>query len=489
MKSKIIAGAVALLLGGAGALIVAAPASAHTPTASATCEALDINATYYDGTRPAQGEKTVTVANPDYVPATTGSPAVGTPTIVIDNPDYVPAKDAVYETVVTEREYKKWKLWWWDFQWFPASANPEGWTPTGNVKTTQQEVSPATPAVGSPTIEVANPAYVPAVPATPAIGEPTIVVDNPDYVPASSAPNTVTATIDGSIVLSESFGSSYSTEIPFADKYTAHSWSVTITAWNDPSGSKGWTKTISGTTTPCEIPVVPAAHNANGEAVCGAAWIDLYNQQDEYEQNETASYVIYVDGKFSSAHAVAGGEVERVEFAFPEDSGNHQIIVRTGAAQGDEFVFSLDVTSDCIAPQPEAKVDNGEWSTPEITCENEVGDEIEITRQVTTTPYALVDGEWVLDTENATTETEKGTYTVTADDIEALDCAVVTPPKEEEPTATPAPAAAPVAAKATTASADDTLATTGGESMIGFAALALAMIAAGAAGVAIRRRA
>src|SRR5690606_3488018 len=37
--------------------------------------------------------------------------------------------------------------------------------------------------------------------------------------------------------------------------YVMHDWTVTITAWNDVDGSKGWTRTISGTTTPCIPPV------------------------------------------------------------------------------------------------------------------------------------------------------------------------------------------------------------------------------------------
>ena len=485
MKKSIAGGIVALLVAG-GVAFTGGAASAHTPRVSATCEAIEINATSYDGTRPAQGEPTTTIANPDYVPATPGSPEVGTPTIWVPNPSYVPEQPAVYEDQVTEREYKKWKIWWWDFQWFPASATPGGWEPTGNVRTQSVKVKDAVPAQGSPTIEVANPDYRPAVPATPEQGTPTITVANPDYVPASSAPNTVTATVDGEQVLSATFGSNYSNTISL-EKYTAHTYTVTITAWNDPTGSKGWTKTYTGTTTPCEIPVVQPKHNATGEATCGAYSITLYNQQGENEQALTASFAVYIDGKFSEAYAVAGGEQQTITGTFPEDSGNHQVIVRTGPAQGDEFVFSLDVASDCIAPQPEDQVTRGEWSTPEITCDTEVGDELAITREVTTTPYALVDGEWVLDTENAETTTEEGTYTVTEADIEALECPVTTP--EEPTTETPvAEQPKPAAAAARTAQAEDALATTGGETAWGAAALAFGMIAAGTIAMAIRRR-
>lgn len=280
MKKIIASTAAALLLAGGIVAVSGTAASAHTPRVSATCEAIEIAATSYDGTRPAQGTETIQVPNPDYVPGSDGTPAVGTPTIVVENPDYVPAKDAVFETVVTEREYKKWRLFFWEVQWFPADANPGGWTATGNVRTEQREVSPATPAVGTPTIEVPNPDYVPATEPTAPQGEPTIAAPNPDYVPASDAPNTVTATVDGVQVLSASFGGSYSNTITL-EKYTAHDWTVTITGWNDPQGSHGWTKTYSDTTTPCAMPeqpddVVTYTSEWSGEYACGDTTVTEY---------------------------------------------------------------------------------------------------------------------------------------------------------------------------------------------------------------------
>jgi len=490
MKKSIAGGLVALLVAG-GVALTGGAASAHTPQVSATCEAIQIDATSYDGTRPAQGEPTLTIANPDYVAPTPGSPAVGTPTITVPNPDYVPAKPATYEDRVTEREYKKWHLWYWDYKWFPENANPQGWTATGNVKTEKVETAPAQPAQGTPTIEVANPDYKPEVPATPAQGEPTITVPNPDYVAADTAPNTVTATVDGEQVLSASFGSQYSTSIPL-EKYEAHEYSVTITAWNDPTGSKGWTKTYTGATTACDYPAVGPRHNANGEATCGAYSITLYNQQGEHETAQTASFVTYIDGEFADAYAVAGGEQQTITGTFPEDSGNHQVIVRTGPAQGDEFVFSLDVASDCIPVQPEPTVTYGEWTTGEYACGDTT---VQMTREVTTTEQVWNGTEYVDGESITTTQTE--TRDLTAEEIAALECETVTPPTEEpttpgaeEPTAPVKPAAAPAAktAKVTATEQADTLATTGGESALGVAALAMGLIAAGVATMAARRR-
>lgn len=64
--------------------------------------------------------------------------------------------------------------------------------------------------------------------------------------------NTVTVTIDGSVVDSNSnFGASFVESYPFTPKTIAHTWKVDYTAWDDPTGSHGWSGSQSGTTTPC----------------------------------------------------------------------------------------------------------------------------------------------------------------------------------------------------------------------------------------------
>ncbi|QED11888.1 hypothetical protein SEA_MASHLEY_72 [Microbacterium phage Mashley] len=203
----------------------------------------------YWQTIPAVGEPTIIVENPDYVPGTPGtpgSPAVGTPTIIVTNPDYVPAVpdriEVVHHEAVTHIEYHfakftqertrekgsrgGWGAWsgYGDWvEWSPEthtswqrSTDPLGspqfhssgnygpnkqwekqWQARydGNQRTVEDKAAwdeqvliPGSPAVGTETIEVTNPDYVPAVPevpATPAVGEPTIEIDNPDYAPES----------------------------------------------------------------------------------------------------------------------------------------------------------------------------------------------------------------------------------------------------------------------------------------------------------------
>ncbi len=70
----------------------------------------------------------------------------------------------------------------------------------------------------------------------------------------SGGQNRVTVTVDGAQKADTAFGSSYSQTFPFADETVAHSWTVNVTAWDDPNGQKGWSFTKSGTSEPCAPP-------------------------------------------------------------------------------------------------------------------------------------------------------------------------------------------------------------------------------------------
>lgn len=558
---KFIAGAAVAVLATLGVGLTAQSASAHTPTASATCEALTVDATYYEtkpGT-PESGTPTITKANPDYKPATEGTASVW----AVFSPNDSQGTFQGPPTYPTDAR----GTWQVKGELPGGHAGPNGVYQNGNGN-------------GSWFYRAA------AIPGTPAVGEPNITVPNPDYKPATpgdNAPNTVVVTIDGTQVVSTTFGSSYHNVIPFSDKTVAHTWSVTITAWNDPQGYNGWTKTISGTTTPCvtevppvdfdklsgtitvdceaetvtftaknendvavtfltqfdangdgtpdsgdgfevganasdtsvydfslfepnstltayllvadgegthevaksaefttkscaEVPPAPANPTAVITAVCGAADIVLTNPVGENANQLTASFVVKVDGKVYDTPAVVAGESQEIHLTFPEDSGDHTVEVFQAGTSEWKSIAKKTVKSDCILPQPKDKVTNGDWSKPVFDCKSEAGDEVAIERTVTTTPYKLVEGEWVLDTENAKTTTEDGTYTVTAEDIEALDCAVVVPPTEQ-PKPTPSTTPAPPITGGLAATGGDPLVTlwalSGGALMVALGALAV----------------
>ena len=124
-----------------------------------------------------------------------------------------------------------------------------------------------------------------------------------------------------------------------------------------------------------------------------------------------------------------------------------------------------------VPVQPEPQVVVGEWSQPVVTCDTQVGDELTVTRQVTTTPYRFDEEQWawVLDTASAEVVTENDVVVVEDGMLAGLECPVVEPEPTPTPTATPAPAAVPVA-----------LAQTGGNTTaLALALSALALLAAG----------
>lgn len=294
-------------------------------------------------------------------------PAVGEPKITVTNPDYKPAVPAVTDIVkhpaetkvvehaaegYTEYHFAKftrertrsfsiygWSAWTDYGAWskyspethtsWQQNTNPIGspqfhssgdrnwgtvqWERQWQAQYDGQSRWVETKAAWSETVET-KPAWdetVIVTPEIPAVGTETIEVNNPDYIPAT-------------------------------------------------------TRNINHPAVTCPA---PPAHNANGEASCGVWDITLYNQQAEGYENQTASFVVYIDGEFDNAYAVPGGEMQTISGTFEEDSGQHSVIVRTGAAQGDEFVFRLDeIKSDCVTPpvteEPEEPTTPTTPSTP-----------------------------------------------------------------------------------------------------------------------------
>ncbi|GAA1510807.1 hypothetical protein BJ978_001595 [Agromyces terreus] len=210
--------ATAMLAGGLAVLAAAAPASADVaaPAASATCQALTVDLTGYEA-----------------------KPAVGEPQVEVANPDYVPAVDAVAEVSHTDYEYKT-----------LARLFPVKWT-----YRTAHKNSGATALydwkIWVATGKTAKHVEVPGVAAKPAVGTPTVWEANPAYVAADETPNTVTVTVNGSVVATEAFGASFADTFAFADKAVRNTWSVVTTAWN------GEPTTLEGVSTACITPVAP----------------------------------------------------------------------------------------------------------------------------------------------------------------------------------------------------------------------------------------
>lgn len=95
-----------------------------------------------------------------------------------------------------------------------------------------------------------------------------------DYNPAGV--NSVTVYIDGSLRNTTTFGADTSATYPFTDPTVSHTWRVVVSAWDDPTGSNGWsfdtgTRSVgvcaTATTAAPSITTAPAATTTQPPAV------------------------------------------------------------------------------------------------------------------------------------------------------------------------------------------------------------------------------
>jgi hypothetical protein len=87
--------------------------------------------------------------------------------------------------------------------------------------------------------------------------QPQLVISLTAYTSNSSHlnQNTVSASIDGVSVLSTTnFGTSYSHTFSAGSAFVGHTAQVIVFAWDDPTGSHGWTKTINLDSSNCQKP-------------------------------------------------------------------------------------------------------------------------------------------------------------------------------------------------------------------------------------------
>lgn len=134
---------------------------------------------------------------------------------------------------------------------------------------------------------------------------------------------------------------------------------------------------------------------------------------------------------------------------------------------------------------PEDSVSYGQW-TYEVDCDNEVGDVVPATREVTETTYSRDEhGEIVV---ASSTRPEPGEHTVTEEDIDALECPV-TPTPTPTPTDTTPPTTPPPTPPTDDASGDSSsLALTGGNGLAAFLSALAAAGLIGTGGLLLHRR-
>jgi len=483
--------------------------------------------------KPAVGEPTIVVDNPDYVAPTYTpgfwehvpakyTPPVGKPTIIVTkpNPDYVPAVAEVPEQSHTDFHAKRyvvdapaqeavyatqWKYVkhggkgevWVDndsAKYVDSNGNPAEWGDwpiyERTQKTRQVEVSPAVPEQGHweenhfhehpgdgwTILSESKHVTQEYVPGSPAVGSETIDVEeaNPDYVPPTYVP--------------------------------AHK------VWVPPV----YTPPVGKPTMVIDNPdYVPATDEIPGTDAIGEPTIVIENPDYVAEIPATPGTpavgepTIVVDNPAYVPAVPAVDEIPAVgeptlEVTNPEYVPAVPAIPGTDAV-GTETIITLNPDYEpawvetITVPAVECPVDPGEkpadftlpseWFIGVYDCDDTMVTE---TRVIDTYTYKLVDGQWVETFVKQDMETRE--RALTAEEIDALECEVPTEPKPEEPKAeepgapAPKPAArAAAAAPAAAAETEETLATTGGELSLWIAGAGLAALLAGA-GLTLARR-
>lgn len=276
-----LAAVLGLALGGAGFVATSVKADAHTPEVSATCKVLDVNLANYQ-TDPGHPETFKTVHHD----------AVGSPTTII-------VKAAVVEVSHVETQADQRFSWTggpegpgtvtppdadWQgnthqyngtdplntaFQDGQGNASWFFWT-TKDVKVVDIKGSPAS------TQEIPNPAYVAAFDEK---------VSNNDAV--APKVNHVTVLVNEVSVESVDFGASYVKSFPVT---AGDTYKVIVRAWDDPDGSKGWSKNFRGTIVACPVENKVCSTIANGPVSTNLN--DLWGNVD----TRSAGHVEYVTG-------------------------------------------------------------------------------------------------------------------------------------------------------------------------------------------------
>ncbi|MGH3706366.1 MAG: hypothetical protein ACRDT9_17145, partial [Agromyces sp.] len=298
MKRTLSALVIAVLGAGIAVVGTAAPASASTPSVTASCISLDVNLTGYS-TDPGAAEVTEEV--------------VVTPAV-----DEVSHTDYEYKTTRAKLE---WPFLYTAYRWAHKDDGAhvlydwEWWRQTG---ATQKHID---------------------VEAQPAITETVVVTP---AVPANPTPNTVTVEIDGDVVLDgAAFGESFDQSFAL-DKFTEQPYTVTVTSF-DGEGAGVW----QGTSSACALGAANAAAVIAAPS-CGVVDVTVTNPALADDAiNATTSAVVYVDGEAKHFLAIAEDGTEQRTISFAEDSGDHKVVVRTGPAHGDVVLASATVPTDC----------------------------------------------------------------------------------------------------------------------------------------------
>ena len=419
---KLIAGAAtALLVGGGLALATLTPASAHTPEVTADCSALNISLTNYshstEGT-PAVDAVYTDIPHHDLVtaavPAVPGVPAVAT--------------TYVQEWKFVQKNHED-HVQWHEFTWNdPGQGQGNGWNRTSEHRDTTTVLKQGTPAI-------------PGKDAVPAVyndwTEHKLVSQGSPAVAGQT--NHVSVTDNGASLVATDFSTSYSHPFASSDKTIEHVYHVVVTAYDDPTGSHGWTKTYDLTVAACEAPPVEPKDGVinpvtTTEPTCEAGVTYTVPEQADYVKYELNGETRPTPGTYTlgagqtvtiGAHIAAQNTVE--------NGGEYNPLSYSITLIGADKL----VTQDCFT-QPDAVVTHDSSTVKDCTAK------IITTHHTTTTTEYVWDaeqGKYVLGTP-VTTKDADTTVAATTTDCPVV--VVVTPPAPPAAPAVVAKAVSPV---------------------------------------------
>lgn len=233
----------------------------------------------------------------------------------------------------------------------------------------------------------------------------------------SNDTNTVKVTIDDNVKTDQEFDTSFSKDYAL-DSKVSHTYEVVVKSSEDPTGSKGWTKTFTGTTTPCQPEHTPVTLcHATPPATAAQGW-NVITVDDDAVVKPTGHNAHDADiiPPFSYYEKVDGNYVQK-EYLGKNWDASGQAIYRNGCE---------------IPDQPKDKVVVETNPETQKTCDNGVETRDQVT--TTTTPYVWEDGEWVLDSANAVVEVTNTPWefvrNLTGAEKAALGCNLPQPPND-----------------------------------------------------------
>ncbi len=104
-------------------------------------------------------------------------------------------------------------------------------------------------------------AHVPQATLICSTGNPVLSISLTYYSHSTTQHNTVSASIDGTSVLSTTnFDTSYSNSFSAGSPFVSHAAQVVVHAWDDPTGSHGWSTTINLSASSCQTPTPTPTH-------------------------------------------------------------------------------------------------------------------------------------------------------------------------------------------------------------------------------------